>query len=162
MENVEKKEFFLYDMSRITDNEFIFVNVGWCNHGHPITVFKTNKVNNWVYFDDKTDKIRSFSFDAVECWGFHSFGWTSYDYIFFLNNEPIDIKNSKFAPTSDKLKEIKTKELEAEIERIEKLMKTKPTLLAKIDVIKSAEVEGLIKDDDIIKSSNEMGNKTSL
>jgi len=105
---IEKKLFFLDDMSEILNYDFITNTVGWVNHGDPLTVFHNGKINKWVYFNDDTNEIKEFEFDEVHCYGTHSFSGTHYDYFFYLNGENVNVGQNNFSDT----KEIFVKELQ--------------------------------------------------
>ncbi len=134
---IEKKVVFLDNMSEILNYDFITNTVGWVNHGDPLTVFHNGKINKWVYFNDDTDEIKEFEFDEIHCVGMHGFGGTTYDYFFYLNGENVNIGYAKFASTIEILKNIKVKEINYEINRIDKLIEKKTTLLGKINLIQS-------------------------
>lgn len=135
---LEENHVFLEDMSKIIDDNFINNNVEWVNHGGKLTVFHNDKKNDWVYFNNETNEIKSFCFNKVVCSGFHGFGGTIYDYNFFLDDKPTEycVGRYKFAPNSEKLKEIKIKEINYEIQRIDNLIKYKSELQNKIELIK--------------------------
>ncbi len=136
---MEKKVVFLDDMSKIIDEDFIFINVGWSNHGDPLTSFQNKDVNFWLYFDDETNEVKQFIFDEVQCFGIHGFGGTSYDFRFYLNGEFVEIglPNNKFAPSLEKLKELKVQEINKEIEWVDRLSEKKTSLLDKLKLIQT-------------------------
>ncbi len=132
---IKKRVIYLEDMSKILDNVFLSSMVGWSNYGDPVIVFHNKQVNKWFYFNDETNEIKEFAFNEVVCFGDHGFGGTQYTFSFLLNGNYIEIGFSKFAPTIEKLKEIKIKEINDEIKYINSLVKKKEELLNKINLI---------------------------
>ena len=100
----DKKIVKLDDMHKIMDIDFIFKTVGKSTNGKTATVFRSNIIHNWVYFNNDTNEICKFSFDDVICYQFNGFHEVRHSFLFFLDETYItDVDFYKFAPNVETL-----------------------------------------------------------
>jgi len=129
-ENIKK---YVDDISLINDRDYVSNNVGWNIGGNdPATEITNGKVNEWYYFDNETQKIIKFEFDKVIVYSSHGFGGTTFDMVYYLNNNlTMSFKTAR--PTKEELKDYLINEHENHIVFLEERIKDEILLIEQIN-----------------------------
>lgn len=135
---------FLNDLTKVFDYDFLYNNVPWSGTNSPdeIYIYYDGNEHEWYKFG-RDENIEKFKFDEIKIHSMHGFAGTVFDLFFRYKNSDLYMipQNGMVAKTVEDLKKKKIEHIYRQIEHIDALSQTKPSLFNQIENIKKMDYE---------------------